>query len=622
MLNAKYRRGKMPGKRKSGVDEKLKKNILNEISSTEFKNYTVGMYLENNMKALEAIANKAMKYNDVFKLKGFSPYMRAYHLKKVPVLKTVAEVNMITCPYCFSDVTLESCRVDHVIPVQVYTRYLHLLLAEKKAGEGAQDLKALQTERLKVIGKTLPRSEEILTSGYIQALIKKTQDDYVTVDSLSGEIRRSFSRHHLVERGHNEYFNLLLCCHTCNSKKSNALNIDNVLMVSEAYANKKNARALAFKISSIRKVLNKIENLSKRDFFYVTESPEAVGMNAYFTGEGKTDPSTKATSSFKPFYSKYVIDDPDILSLIKKSADINDKRNRIHPYSPPEDENVTEKEGEEPEIKPGKRHTRGDTIREASLSAEAETPVSEAVREYLKLISNEFENSKRSGLSASYIDKSLKNFNSLFNEHLTGDGADFSIIKESLEKSTELKDEGTKIKDEGTVIKDEGAEIEDKGMEIEDEGTERKGDGTELKNDAPQEKVHIKKSLLKHQITTSGVKTFHGKICLYCLGVYEESAFELDHIKPVSAHKHVLSAGLYNDVINIVAVCKTCNTSKGPRPLTTDFLSERQGMIREAGNAFYFHLEHAINPETSENYTLEEGEDIRGNMLTGLIASI
>ncbi len=50
--------------------------------------------------------------------------------------------------------------------------------------------------------------------------------------------------------------------------------------------------------------------------------------------------------------------------------------------------------------------------------------------------------------------------------------------------------------------------------------------------------------------------TVTGRLCLYCLGLHDDAAFQIDHIRPQSR-------GIDNRPCNLVPVCQSCNASKG-----------------------------------------------------------
>jgi hypothetical protein len=67
------------------------------------------------------------------------------------------------------------------------------------------------------------------------------------------------------------------------------------------------------------------------------------------------------------------------------------------------------------------------------------------------------------------------------------------------------------------------------------------------------------------------------RLCLYCLGLYQKQAFSIDHINPV--HRRLFSdhqsAQQYNEPGNLVAVCSSCNSSKGLKNLERAFVLRR-----------------------------------------------
>lgn len=64
-----------------------------------------------------------------------------------------------------------------------------------------------------------------------------------------------------------------------------------------------------------------------------------------------------------------------------------------------------------------------------------------------------------------------------------------------------------------------------------------------------------------------------GRLCFYCLGLFKKQAFQIDHINPSFNRNE--SEQSYNNPLNLIPVCRTCNTSKGERPLSTAWCEER-----------------------------------------------
>lgn len=73
-----------------------------------------------------------------------------------------------------------------------------------------------------------------------------------------------------------------------------------------------------------------------------------------------------------------------------------------------------------------------------------------------------------------------------------------------------------------------------------------------------------------------------GRACPYCLGIYA-SGFELDHIRP-KAHTQAMNVTQnYNNPLNLVAVCASCNSAKGTYSVSRSLLDERIKARQEAG---------------------------------------
>ena len=67
------------------------------------------------------------------------------------------------------------------------------------------------------------------------------------------------------------------------------------------------------------------------------------------------------------------------------------------------------------------------------------------------------------------------------------------------------------------------------------------------------------------------------RVCLYCLGLFMDQAFQLDHIRPVNRSRTSASVAkaAYNNPANIVAVCGSCNGSKSNSGITRGWLASR-----------------------------------------------
>jgi 5-methylcytosine-specific restriction endonuclease McrA len=64
-----------------------------------------------------------------------------------------------------------------------------------------------------------------------------------------------------------------------------------------------------------------------------------------------------------------------------------------------------------------------------------------------------------------------------------------------------------------------------------------------------------------------------GRLCFYCLGLFKKQAFQIDHINPASGRSGVPT--VYSDATNLIPVCRSCNTAKGIKYLSTQWLDEQ-----------------------------------------------
>jgi 5-methylcytosine-specific restriction endonuclease McrA len=65
---------------------------------------------------------------------------------------------------------------------------------------------------------------------------------------------------------------------------------------------------------------------------------------------------------------------------------------------------------------------------------------------------------------------------------------------------------------------------------------------------------------------------YSGRLCFYCLGVYHDDAFQIDHIVP---QEKPMSVETNNIDKNLIPVCRRCNGTKSDAPLTIKFLIAR-----------------------------------------------
>lgn len=87
-----------------------------------------------------------------------------------------------------------------------------------------------------------------------------------------------------------------------------------------------------------------------------------------------------------------------------------------------------------------------------------------------------------------------------------------------------------------------------------------------------------------------------GYLCLYCLGLHDDDAFEIDHIRPQPIPER-RTVATNNEGGNLIAVCKSCNASKGDRyRIARDFFPKRAA--QRAGKRITG-IESLRNPGTS-----------------------
>ncbi|HTY85358.1 MAG TPA: HNH endonuclease signature motif containing protein [Silvibacterium sp.] len=88
-----------------------------------------------------------------------------------------------------------------------------------------------------------------------------------------------------------------------------------------------------------------------------------------------------------------------------------------------------------------------------------------------------------------------------------------------------------------------------------------------------------------------------GRLCFYCLGLFRKQAFQVDHINPAS--QRASDPAVYSDPTNLIPVCRTCNTSKGIKSLSTQWLDEQ---IQARQNQNLPGVEHAVGAVTPQGH--------------------
>lgn len=544
-------KGKTPSdKEKEENDAALKKALsdIRAMPALAFDDYHSVYFLEKNLTDLKILTES-------FEPRGFSELMREHQLKKLPDMSVTADnKTLIVCPYCFKNVTLEFCRVDHVIPCKIYFRYLGYLAAMKEAESHSA-----------VIGNPEKYSHYLeKKEGYFTR--KKTMIS-VRSDTLAGvDIRK------IKAKAYNDYQNLLLCCNNCNSKKSNKINIDKALYAAEKNEEKIGNNFMAKKIRNIREILNHINSLGVQATMYITKIPRHPGASPFLHGEIKRNTSSDDTVDTLEFKPDYLDKDDSLFNSYPLAKDLLSKRphGRFEYSEDPLESKLRKNLKVEGKIKAGDDFTKKNQqeedyqrkLEELELRKKLREPIMKAL---LKACETYF-NDDRSPFSL----KAVKEY--------------YSQYHSALIKNPDHHQPETDVTD-----------------------------STVLDIDDPK----VKQFLLEKHSTVKGKLEFKGKVCFYCFGVYESGAMELDHINPKSKlHADDKPTGSNikktNELKNLVAVCKGCNASKSARILIESDKLEKKGAffydkINKAINSQYvFHATESVNPQSKENYTLKE----------------
>lgn len=103
------------------------------------------------------------------------------------------------------------------------------------------------------------------------------------------------------------------------------------------------------------------------------------------------------------------------------------------------------------------------------------------------------------------------------------------------------------------------------------------------------------------------------RLCLYCFGLFQKQAFQLDHIRPIgrnpnaSLAKNLTNQRLYNEADNLVAVCGSCNGSKGQKVLTAAVLDTCYKLRVDEGHV-------GINDLTRDRFLIDEARTARNSI--------
>lgn len=506
----------------------LKKEI-NKIKASSIGNYRLRTTLVHNIDRL-------------FTISGFDKLVRRWHMSYLPELTATGKITMINCPYCLKDVTLRSCRIDHVIPWKIYVRYQIYLKAIKKADEYLAEFDD--------VGDTI--SNQMTGKGQRYKLDDVLPEHIIKVKGLGDLIKRYF----------NDRNNMLLCCNKCNSAKSNKIIPLSRLRAAERKVSAPKNAAAAEKIKNIQNVLEAMLKTDVKYMKFIIDGVFAAGVSIskapeidYFESEGENKEAIRVTLRRMVKRVKGITSPDEQLRLHKhklldmpvfqQAAEINAKRRIKY-----DDDSVKDAENK-----------------------------SKFIDIYLEQANKMFEDYKRASLDYKGDQK-----------------ANAGTKRDKTSAVSNAAIPVTQDNKTDTVLVDMFA---DKSKILEDS--------------------HIKYALMNYQALNTNKITFKGKLCFYCLGIYEPFCFELDHINsaikkstPNASTSNKISS--FNQIDNIIPVCKICNTKKGvkilDKTLLASFLKQRQ----DEGK-YHFGVEHAFENDKKRSYTVEAVDEIRQELL-------
>lgn len=494
---------------------------------TSLTNYELAKFVEKNIEQL-------------YKIKNFDKQMKRWHLERLPYLKIDGIIYNYLCPYCNKSVSYENLRIDHIIPIEVYTRYKIYRAAVFKAEKRVEILRNEAISRNNKNDVQIPSinyaSED---EGDLDAPYPRlTMDDIIADDTAFKTINDIFTEmterkvrlnnlrsddnpkvsviKYLKERkkgifepknlkklivsAANNINNLITCCNTCNQEKSNKFN-DKYIKDALNYLSERNSPKdlkLKQKINNILLVQKEIESLSPGIKNIIVEKPETKRQ---LTGREQ--------------------DDMDLA-------------------------------GKNPEVNVGKNTSKKIKLESNFVTQALITP----------LIKSE-------SLPPGEKTDNLTSLRSIFyNEYMLSskierDYANREHLKYNIKIST-------------------ADEKQRKAMEH-----FRLKFGFSTEEWSAFETVSTK-DILVAELWIEQQKEYSGYLCFYCLGVYnEDSTFEMDHITPdLKPDKPLLKKLLdknkndplraewterTNFSLNILPICKTCNSTKGASNLKSKY---------------------------------------------------
>ncbi|MGX9309151.1 HNH endonuclease (plasmid) [Pantoea ananatis] len=511
--------------------------------------YTLPTFLEENHKSL-------------LKISGFDKKLSLWHIERLPNVIIEGSLKLYICPYCGKKKTHESLRIDHIIPIKVYTKYKAYLASRRTAKNLISNTKALKEEILKhsvsvdvslynnikidfnkyknerneklysseeyngdlidsdtevkplslrkenINDKTMCWEELYYAAVFANERYTKLRNQklpvetkYVDFFAKNNNLFRDETLNDLAKKAANNSKNLIACCHSCNSSKGGEF--------------------------------SKAKEYIDRGINYTLENP---GLHLKLSR----------------------------IKLIYESIDKLDDHLKEKIISEP----IPNKHSEE--IIKNLKKIQTDHVGNEKISAKKNDHI--YMEKLYKYISQEMlfnsvgniDRDERSGLKYSTKERKEKS-------------KKITMTKDLL-KNNHLSDVDTMSNEQsGNMQEEKPANFNPINQMF--SRTENKIQKPPILPESSSNDELRLKNILSHELSTSEVNKYEGRVCFYCLGVYENECFEIDHINPSfkpnsqderntpTKKLHLIARN--NFPLNLIPVCKTCNATKGKN--TIDF---------------------------------------------------
>ncbi|OON38079.1 hypothetical protein BTJ39_19115 [Izhakiella australiensis] len=387
-------------------------------------------------------------------IKGFSSAEREHFIHRLPIFK-LDDVAFFKCPYCNEDIHPRAAHVDHIIPYAVYARYKVLTENEKS--------------------------------------VKKILEDAETDEN-----------------------NFILCCQSCNTKKSDTLNRALIITGQDHTRN----TPAEDKFIRSAKIIDEINHtMPPHQSMYCKIGHYWSGGRDYTTQGDIMDFLTSQRLHFKSYEDKRPLYPLEAVSWLAEFVSV--KVNIDYTYSL----RVSTR---------SYKYDDRDSLYDITMLADSAPEIHSQMIENVALKVN-FPSQSR--------------------------------LKRLIETEQEIQKRDKRISTDG--------EIPLSGMAL---------------------RIHLG----EQQVMSEPQKGYLALGCYYCLGIYPESAFHLDHIKPSS-----LNEVQYHDGNNLLAVCLGCNTKKQHKKLSLRLLEE---LIeeRKSWSKYLIGIESAQNLGFSSQISADE----------------